>query len=368
MISTNKKTQSGFTLLEMAIVMIIASLILIAMVNTYLKLSDMLKTATTKEHLSIVNDAMSAYASRNFRVPCPANPAGTGPETFGFEKGSFDLVLGDGAVIDATQCDGANAAQATEGIIPFQTLGIDAEVARDGWGNFLTYQVSPVFTQDMYGDPAPFPPAAVPAPAPPLIHAKCRTTDWIEGISTIDIGAGVLQLQGGRNTALQKARFCCIQPAGTESQVYATPAPAVNSPSLIFVPDIIPVGWYDYANFVSDPNDIADPVSGGVSQTFYNNRVYGGGIGNFGHTDMVVYALISHGKNEAGAYLVNGTNNRQPLSIGLSEIVNANPVNQNIYDIPHDSSSDNTFYDDIVSWQTQSNLMARLNRDSCATP
>ena len=86
---------------------------------------------------------------------------------------------------------------------------------------------------------------------------------------------------------------------------------------------------------------------------------------------MPVYAVISHGKTGFGAFLDGGG---RTVAQGASEAVNATLNNgsvvndQVIYDLRHDSSNDNTFYDDIVHWQTQSNLMARLRRDSCALP
>ena len=352
---TRKKQtkQSGFTMIEMAIVMIIAGLIIAALVNSYMQWNDILRSSKTKEHIAIVNDALAAYASRNYRVPCPARPDGAGAESFGMERGS----TASGAAVGS--CDNMLAGEA-EGILPFKTLGIDAETARDGWGNFMTYQVSPVFTQDMYNVDIP-------------VHVKCRTTDWIEGVNRQQTGANII-LQGGRNIALEKARFCCAQPRGDETQMLSAPAPA-NTPSLVFTPD--GAGWYEPTGTIGTPNiadhyNAADVVSTGVgAQAFYHPRIYGGGAaaGNFGHTDMAVYALISHGKNESGVFLIDGTNNRQSGG-GVSERVNANDpvVSQNVYDIPHNSSNGVEYYDDIVSWQTQSNLMARLRRDSCSAP
>ena len=342
----NRNEEAGFTLVEIAVVMIISGLILTALINSYLRWNDILKSSKTKEHIAVVSDALSAYASRNFRIPCPADPSDAGVEPFGTEIGSGV----NGAAIGA--CGGA-IAQA-EGIIPFASLGLDASFARDGWGNYMTYQVSPAFTRD------PEDLAGV-----INVHAKCRTTDWIEGV--FFVGG---QLNGGRNVEARKARFCCMQPLGSEANILSTSAAdaSPNQPALIFRGDGL--GFYNNnVDAVADPNVAAEPINGGVPpRKYYNNTLHGGTLIMSGHTDLPAYVLISHGSNGAGAFIGNNTLNRNANDGGVSETINATANNQTVYDLEHDSSNDNTYYDDIVSWQTQSNLMARLRRDSCAVP
>lgn len=348
-----KEKESGFTLIEIIIVIIISGLILTTLINAYLTWSYILKSSKTRETIEIISDAMSAYASRNFRIPCPANPSNAGPEPFGTEIGSG----ANGSQIGS--CDNVATGE-TEGIIPFVSLGLDASIAVDGWGNYITYQVSPAFTRDPEDDTI-------------LVHAKCRTTEWIEGVFRLSSGV----LDGGRNISPRKARFCCMQPQGTETEIFATSAADTppNLPAIVFNEDS--ANWYDEADVVADPNfdDPTNPIAEDNPQEFYNNSLYGGGfVYNAaletvsGHTDVPVYAVISHGSNGAGAFVVNGTMNRITSYNSVSETINAESDNQIVYDIEHDNSSNNTYYDDIVSWQTQSSLMARLRRDSCAVP
>ena len=335
--------ESGFTMLEMAIVLIISGLVLVTMVNAYITWNYILKSSQTKETLAVVSDALSAYASRNFRIPCPADPSGGGVEPFGKERGSG----ANGSAIGSCA-----AAGETEGIIPFASLGISGDFAVDGWGNYITYQVTPAFTRDPEDDID--------------VHVKCRTTDWIEGV----FFTGTV-LDGGRNIAPLKARFCCMVPpvAASQTNIFTTAAadtPA-DLPAIIFNGDTL--DWYDDVDVVADHNNSSDPVADGTGQPFYNERIYGGGIdGVSAHTDLVTYALISHGSNGAGAYIGNGTTDRTPDDGGVSEQTNADDATQNIYDLEHNDSNGNAYYDDIVFWQTQSNLMARLRRDSCAVP
>jgi len=346
--------ESGFTLIEMAIVIIITGLIIIALINAYLTWNYILKSSKTKETIEVITDAMSAYASRNYRIPCPASPAAAGPEPFGAE-------IGSGA--DTSELNGCPAN--SEGILPFVTLGLDASFAVDGWGRYFTYQVSPQFTRNL---------DLAPASDNILVHAKCRTTEWFEGVQRVGNGP----LTGGRAFAQQKARFCCMLPdVTTNVQIRTTSAadtPA-DLPAIITQPDANE--WYKLATVIADPylDDASNPIAEGDPDLFYDERLYGGGVNDgtgtdvvYGYTDFPVYALISHGENGAGAYIVNGTTDRLPDSQGLSEQVNASDANIEVYDLEHNSSSGAAYYDDIVSWQTQSNLIARLRRDSCAVP
>jgi len=362
------RSDGGYTLIEIVFVLVITGSILAAMTSAFFTWQSSIKRSETRNNLSIIADAMSAYASRNYRVPCPADPSDAGAEPFGYE-------IGSGANGDALGvCNNAGAEQ-PEGIVPFAVLGLNSDVIRDGWGNYITYQVDTAFTQD------PEDPTGV-----IQVHARCRTLDWVEGAVMLSNGPDDW-LDGGRNIAPLKARFCCMQQGAVPITVYTTPAPDLTNPSVIYRAD--PLTWYaTISNAVPnlvDPNDnhtnengiIAgdpeDPVTLiAGAQTFYDDLIYGGGRvvgGNtiYGHTDMPVYALISHGENEAGAFVGNGTLNRLPGG-GADEQQNANAAQQNIRDLPQNTSAGATYFDDIILWQTQSDILKRLGRNSCMAP
>ena len=339
-----QKTESGFTLVEIAFVMVLAGLILAALIASYLRWNDILRSSTTRENIAIISDALSAYVVRNYRIPCPADPANGGPEPFGAEIGSGAT----GAILlPAGGCANLGVGE-TEGLVPFVTLGLDASIMRDGWGNYFTYQVNPEFTQD---------PETVTIP----VHARCRTTAWLEGLVLV---AGALD--GGRNIAPKKARFCCIQIVNPANQnnIFSVAAP-MNTFATIYNPD--GAAWYADSETLADPYNALAPFVTTGSKSYYDPIIYGGTALASGHTDMPVYVLISHGKNGLGAFLGNGTINRA-LGALTSEFTNSTATNQNVYDLPHNSSNGNTYYDDIVSWQTQTDLFVRLRRDSCVVP
>ncbi len=162
--------QSGFTLVEMAIVLAIIGLLVGGALSFFRPLDQNIRTAETKERMQKVANAMSSFALRNNRIPCPASPDDASPEPFGAELGSGT----DG------QSQGSCTVAQAEGIVPFRTLGIRQEDVIDGYGSYFTYRVSPAFTNQNGGGNT--------------IHDSCRSDNWING---------------GSNVSPDKARFCC---------------------------------------------------------------------------------------------------------------------------------------------------------------
>lgn len=115
--------QAGFSLLELAIVLVILGIIGgmgLPLLNAQMKRSALLKT---KENQEYVLHALAAFVEKNRRFPCPADPE----------------IVGEGYGISRLTCTGQKA----EGILPFKTLGISERYARDGFKRLMTYVVDP---------------------------------------------------------------------------------------------------------------------------------------------------------------------------------------------------------------------------------
>jgi prepilin-type N-terminal cleavage/methylation domain-containing protein len=331
--------QSGFTLVEIAIVMVIIGAILTAIISSYIYARQILLINTTEERMELVQDALSAFASRNFRIPCPADPAGGGGDLLGAERGSG----ANGAAIGA--CAGNNV----QGIVPYATIGLAEEDVRDGWGNFFTYQVSPAFVID-------------PEDNTTEIHAACRTRDWIEGV-VLRENAGDRWFAGGRNINDLKARFCCSGADFNDTQICITADAGCGVTSPINPRDTnAPTDWYETANNLADhwddhnsDSDGVDPITfPGAAPPVDAQATYDWRVNQF-YIETPVYALISHGQN--------GLNN-----MGTYEGFNADPARQQVWAFPRNENAGNVYFDDIVKWQTQSQMLARLGRESCSGP
>ncbi len=131
----------GFTLIEMAVVMVIAALILGAVVQ-YLnaQLSNQ-RVSTTRTRQDSIKVALVNFLARNNRLPCPALPnlargaAGDGVEA----------LTGTPPALPCTAALPAYPAVSPvvfTGAVPWATLGLSDDASTDAYSNRFTYQVS----------------------------------------------------------------------------------------------------------------------------------------------------------------------------------------------------------------------------------
>jgi len=116
----------GFSLVEMAIVLVILAFVLAALLLPLQAQRNQLFQSQTENMLELTRRALLGYAQSNGRLPCPATGASNGMEQ----------PLGGGVCV-----------QQGIGFLPAATLGIqpvDAQgFALDGWGNRIRYAVTP---------------------------------------------------------------------------------------------------------------------------------------------------------------------------------------------------------------------------------
>lgn len=122
---TNKISQ-GFTLIEMAIVLIILGLVLSALLMPIRAQRDLQAQRQTEDTLARAKQALLGYAQTFGRLPCPATP----------------LTNGNEAPI------GGGACTVISGFLPAATLGIQPTdndgFAIDGWNRPIRYAVTQV--------------------------------------------------------------------------------------------------------------------------------------------------------------------------------------------------------------------------------
>lgn len=110
----------GFTLVEMAVVLVIVALLIGGMLLPMTAQDDMRRTAETRATLANVQEALLGFTVVNGRLPRPAVSAV------------------DGAENPANCADDA----ACTGFIPWATLGVERS---DAWGKLIRYSVTPVY-------------------------------------------------------------------------------------------------------------------------------------------------------------------------------------------------------------------------------
>lgn len=136
------RLQPGFTLAELAVVLIIVSLLLGGMLTMISAQTEQRSWNDTQSRLEAARDAILGYAIANGRLPCPANSTSEGKE----------VPLGGGVCGSDNAYDyyGGVVAGVTYGLMPAVTVGyqpVDAQgFALDAWGNRIRYAISRITT------------------------------------------------------------------------------------------------------------------------------------------------------------------------------------------------------------------------------
>ena len=143
-----EQTQYGFTLVEIAMVLLIITLLLAGLVPTISSQMEQQRTNETRKQMSEISDALIGFALRNGRLPCAARAATpTGQSFSGVYAGN-----------EYPDCNGGSQAANAYGVVPWVTLGTSET---DGWGNRFTYRVSSDFADAIasatYGGCTPTP-------------------------------------------------------------------------------------------------------------------------------------------------------------------------------------------------------------------
>jgi len=290
----NSKSENGYILIELVVVFVILGFLLTATLPLYESYKQRNAVSETKERIEIIAKAISAYTQIRWRLPCPAKPAVTSENQLGVERAACNTVDEEDA----------------HGIIPYRTLGIPEQYAKDGYGNFFTYIVSPDFTADTR-----------------------------LGIAADEVNIRLAHLVAGGDAdgnyaLLPSAQFC---------------APITNSGRDIDVEqDGVDLYVGDARTAIRvprtrnpDPNlNREEPVTG------------------------IALAIISHGANGSGAYQSSGAQSAA-LNPGSPEELTSNNENRRVVTQSSFDDTGTDEYDDIVDFFTQDEIYALAGRQSC---
>jgi prepilin-type N-terminal cleavage/methylation domain-containing protein len=133
------KIKLAFSLIELSIVILIISIIAGGALTISKSSINSSKKIITKERMDEVYKALASFVAINRRLPCPAllSVAKT-TSTYGDE----DTTAGT--------CDNLTVATSTNlvyGMVPIKALGLEPDMAEDGWGTKFSYVVDKRFTK-----------------------------------------------------------------------------------------------------------------------------------------------------------------------------------------------------------------------------
>lgn len=148
-IRSSVSRSTGFSLLEIAVVLVIVSLLIAAGVGMTTAVLDGARIRTTRQNLESVKLALQAFISRNGRLPCPAvENLPRSDENFGIEATTAGTCTG---TTDLPGLAGPPAIDsAKRGVLPWKSLGLNSDASTDGWGNQFTYLVTTTATSKTF--------------------------------------------------------------------------------------------------------------------------------------------------------------------------------------------------------------------------
>jgi prepilin-type N-terminal cleavage/methylation domain-containing protein len=132
--------KTGFTLVELAIVLVIVALLASGLLVGIAAQRNAAETIDAQRQLENIREALVGFAMANGRLPCPADPASNA----GIEDRPNQ----------SSQCNRVDTTKnGIFGVIPWTMLGLPET---DPWGRRFTYYVNADFTKPITGAPSSF--------------------------------------------------------------------------------------------------------------------------------------------------------------------------------------------------------------------
>lgn len=128
--------RKGFSLIEMAIVLVIIGLITTGGIEIARRTKDTGKAEKTAATMTLSQQALQVYVIRFGCLPCPANGAlASSDPNVGLSEDAT------GATYAPATCT-SNQCRTTDGVLPWRSLGLSEMETVDAWGGRLRYIVA----------------------------------------------------------------------------------------------------------------------------------------------------------------------------------------------------------------------------------
>ena len=177
-----RHAESGFTLMQMAVVVAIVGITLGAVFSFMRTEDDRARILLTRQHEQAIAAALTDYAQRLSVLPCPGDPSAATIELIGTAR----------AV--------CNTPALRVGVVPYYTLGLSPLDVLDAYGNPFTYAVQEDVVTNLgtVGN----------------VYDTCRNADWIPGVTNLNP---------------DKANLCCRQISANRLRVFSDLALTVDA-------------------------------------------------------------------------------------------------------------------------------------------
>jgi len=297
---------SGFSLLEIAVVLIIIAFIGAATLNISTGAIQTKRRTATFDRAEAIQTAIALYVSQNKRLPCPADgTAAQGTAAAGREVAR-----------DANQ----DCAAQTTGTVPYIALGLSEDVVTDGWNSRFTYRVASGAGQELSRDRG-------------MDMSDCDPSG-IGSVATESVPARTKACSSSCASVKACTPITPVPPATSTESCTTTLSASCTSPTKFLLNK-----GFTIQDGAAPPAILADPAS-----------FTGAG-----------YVLISHGENLIGAYSSQGVLLTGAVAAGTNETTNSNNrALQAIYiDAQYNASETTAHFDDIIFRPTIAQIIDR---------
>jgi len=167
--NSSLQKESGFSLLEMTIFLVIAGILIVPLLHGYSLYLAQKKIDTTNNNIQTVHRAISKYVQLNQHLPCPAplTADSDSPDNGRSADCSIASLAGTSGIFEVAGAIPGPDTEVVIGAVPFRQLSISKSHTVDGWGNRLTFAVTKRL--------------AVPPPAGTLFNDTRGTVGLVDG-------------------------------------------------------------------------------------------------------------------------------------------------------------------------------------------
>ncbi len=160
MASRNSTYSSGFTLIEISLVIVIIAVLIGMVVFSTQTRMDAARLYMTKQRMQTIMDSIDRYAELYGHIPCPM---GLTTLRTSVDEYGVGAKMSNTTAPGATDCDDNDGdgdliyvkAGLARGAVPFRLLNLDSQTAVDGWGNRFVYTITEPYSNSAnYEDPS----------------------------------------------------------------------------------------------------------------------------------------------------------------------------------------------------------------------
>ena len=135
----NNNKKSAFSLIELSIVILIVSILITGSLSISKTSISNQKNKVTQEKIDEIYQAILNFTALNKRLPCPAI----------ITAAKWSSTYGDEADTPGTCSSLIESGNLRYGMVPIKALGLDIEMAEDGFGSKFSYIVDSRFTKKL---------------------------------------------------------------------------------------------------------------------------------------------------------------------------------------------------------------------------